>query len=384
MVRVAHVAEAFTGGIATYMRLCLPGLVRMGYDVTLICSLNRRWPDADAALAEMRRAGVTVHVVPMRRRISPWRDVVALRRVYRILVSGQYGVVHTHGSKGGALGRLAAWLAGTSVVVHTPHCFAFLRCGGKTRRWFYGVVERLLGSLTHVLICVSRDELRTAKQAGICKQAERIHVSNGLPLCAPERRQIRRSENRLTRESLGIEPNAVVVMTACRLVQYKGLHRFLETARASRATGVMFVIAGEGELRAGIEEWISKHGLSSKVILLGHVSDMKWLYEISDIVVFASEAEGQPYVLLEAMRAGKAVAAMSAPWSKDVIRHNQNGCLFPPDALHMARAIDSLASDARIRDRYGRNAYRDFQKRHLLETQLAGIATAYEGGLKRA
>jgi len=127
MISVVHITEAFCGGVATYLRTILPMLVSPDCRVSLICSLERAEPDAGATIDRLEMAGLSVSVVPMQREVAPRSDVKSFGRLVSLLSLGRYDVVHTHSAKAGALGRLAARLVGLPLIVHTPHCFAFLR-----------------------------------------------------------------------------------------------------------------------------------------------------------------------------------------------------------------------------------------------------------------
>ncbi len=126
-VRIAHIIEGFSGGTCTYMCHVLPQLVERGFDVTLVVSLNRRCPDAFRKVSLLERSGVKIELIPMSREASPFKDLCAFIALLRLMWARQFDIVHTHCSKAGALGRLAAFVEGGSVRIHSPHCFAFLR-----------------------------------------------------------------------------------------------------------------------------------------------------------------------------------------------------------------------------------------------------------------
>ncbi|UCG49946.1 MAG: glycosyltransferase family 4 protein [Phycisphaerales bacterium] len=376
-VRVVHILEGFLGGTSTYMCTVLPELVRRGYEVTLIGSVGRGYPDAEARISGLRAAGVEVHIIPMCREIRPLQDVRSLARILGLLSRGRFDIVHTHCSKAGALGRVAAVLTGRRARLHTPHCFAFMRCDGRMKRWIYLGLEKLLGRLTTRLVAVSESEASVAARRHIVPEHRCSAVRNGLSngVIPPDGDS---SESDASyRASLGFDMDTSVVMTACRLVRYKGIMRFLEAAEMSRAANTVFLVAGEGELRAEAERFVGARRLAGKVKLLGHVSNMERLYGVSDVVALCSDAEGQPYLLLEAMRARRPVVATSVIGNNELISHGKTGLLVEPTPQAIAEAIDGLLGDESKRLEYAANAYSYFREHHTLDRQISELAEVY-------
>lgn len=370
MIRIAHISEAFVGGICTHLCTILPSLVRDGFEVTLIVSLGRSSPDAGTRLDELRRQGITVQVLPMRRGIHPWADARSCLTLSQWLSHARFDIVHTHGSKAGALGRLAALRAGCRVRLHSPHCFAFLRNGGRGSRFVYLELERLLGRLTTQLITVAPSEAEIAAQYRIVSRGRCRVVMNALPNGWP-------AGARPAVDPALAARDGPTVTTVCRLVDYKGVFRFLHAARLSRTPGAHFLVAGDGELKPAAQEFIAEHHLGHKVALLGYVRDMESLYARSDLVVLCSDAEATPYCLLEAMRARCAIVATAVIGNRDLVAHNRTGLLVEPEPAGIARAIDDLLADKARREALTANAYACFRAHHVLDQQIARLAEIY-------
>jgi glycosyltransferase involved in cell wall biosynthesis len=376
VIRIAHISEAFVGGICTHLCTILPRLVRDGFEVTLIVSLGRSSPDAGARIDELRRQGVTVHILPMWRGIHPLEDARAFRALSQQLSQARFDIIHTHGSKAGALGRLAAVHAGCRVRLHSPHCFAFLRNGGRGRRLVYLELERLLGRLTTQLITVAPSEADIAAQHRIVPRSRCRVVMNALPNGCPAA-ETPRANGILPAGPPVPEEAGPAVTTVCRLVDYKGVFRFLHAARLSRTPGARFLVAGDGELKPAAQRFIIEHHLERKVALLGYVQDMESLYARSDLVVLCSDAEATPYCLLEAMRARCAIVATAVVGSRDLVTHDQTGLLVEPEPAGIARAIDDLLANKARREELTANAYARFRAHHVLDQQIANLAEIY-------
>jgi glycosyltransferase involved in cell wall biosynthesis len=225
---IAHVTEAFAGGVTRYMTLVLPALVARGHAVALYCCDGRGEPTFADAIETMRKAGVRINLLPMHRALHPLSDIRALIRLRREFKSGRYDMVHTHGTKAGLLGRLAARRVGIPAV-HTPHCYAFLRAGTPAQRLLTRMAERALAGNTSGLIAVCESERQAALRHGLVDPSRCAVISNGLPMAnggPPDRVQLR--------QELGLAESSFVITMAARLVDYKGIALFLDVADLCR------------------------------------------------------------------------------------------------------------------------------------------------------
>jgi glycosyltransferase involved in cell wall biosynthesis len=340
--------------------------------VTLFCCDGRDEPRFADAASAMNRSGVKVKLLPIRREIRPWHDVRAMIRLCREIKSGAYDLVHTHGSKAGLLGRLAARAAGRPAV-HTPHCYAFLRSRTWMKSYMIRAAERMLRGSMSGLIAVCKSEKAQAIKHGLVDPTRCVVVPNGMPMVenAPsDRGQLRRM--------LDLPASSFVVTMAARLVGYKGIGLFLEAAELCRGIDAMFVLAGYGELEHQARKRVASLGLSDRVRVLGHVKEVPLLLNSSDLCVLCSQAEGQPYALLEAMRGDCPIVATAVPGIRDLLEHGKTAILVRQDAGELAGAIRRLANDDALRGRLAARAKERFLEAHLLERQIDALIEAYE------
>jgi len=369
---IAHVTEAFAGGVTTYMTLVLPQLVARGHDVTLHCCDGRKDPLYADAIQTMSNAGVTIKLLPMRRSCHPWADARAIICLRRELKVGHHDLVHTHGTKAGLLGRLAARLVGVPVV-HTPHCYAFLRAGTAAKAFLIRTAERALTSSTSGLIAVSESGQLAALKHSLIRPDRSTVVHNGLPIIngsRPDRVQVRRT--------LGLPQSSFVVTMGARLVEYKGIGLFLDAAEACRDMDAVLLLAGYGDLERWARRQVAHRDLSDRVRILGFVKDVPSLLGASDLCILCSTAEGQPYVLLEAMRAGCPIVAVAVPGITDMLEHGKSAILVQRDPHHIARAIRRLAGDEVLRKSLSTQAQERFLAAHRLDSQVEALIEAYE------
>src|ERR1041385_928568 len=131
---------------------------------------------------ELRDAGIPVHTVHLPRGIDPLRIVVSMIEIAVYLLRNRVDLVHTHCSVPGAVGRVAAWLAGVPVIIHTVHGFHFHENPPPLERLPYLAVERFCGRLTDTLLTQNRSDLEQAERYGIGPRGRRWVVGNGIDL----------------------------------------------------------------------------------------------------------------------------------------------------------------------------------------------------------
>ena len=344
-IKITHIVEGFVGGMSTYLCNVLVLLAKAGFDVTLIYSPDRCDSGLSAKIKYLKEHGIRIHTVAMTRAVNPLIDIYCLFVLVRIFARERFDIVHTHCSKAGAIGRIAARLSGIKQIYHSSHCFAFLRCGNFLTKKIYLFAERLLARFTTKFIAVSDSDAESAQNWKIFDMDKCTIVNNGLSVNINPCKQVQDETISQIRNSFGIPAESLVVATVCRLVEYKGLFTFIEAARLSKRNAV-FVIAGNGPLKVRLEKYIAKNKLSDKVRLLGHICDMDRLYNICDLVVLCSTMEAQPFTLLEAMRAQCAIIASDVPGNRELL-DAERGVLVEPYPENFAAAIDSLLDDHR-------------------------------------
>ena len=375
--RILQVLEATEGGTRRHlMDLCLhldPGR----FTVSVACSVLRD-PAFAADIDTLRARGIRVHVVPMQRAISPVRDLVALVRLWRLMRVGAYDVVHTHSSKAGFLGRLAAHLAGVPRVVHTPHTFPFeMEVGSGTRRLYAGL-ERLAARFTQIMVCVCPSQ-RPAAQA-LVGARRTVVIENGIAPLLPADA----AAGEARRRALGLASDAVVAGVIGRMSRQKGHADFVAAARsvAARLPMARFLLVGDGECRPAVVRRIAAAGLEDRFIFAGAQEDIAGWLAAMDVVVLPSLWEGLPYVLLEAMAAGRAVVATRVGGIPDVVEDGVSGRLVPPrDPEALALALAALLEDAGVRSAIGIQARLRLAGRCRLDDMVKRLESVYSGGL---
>ncbi|SDY92873.1 Glycosyltransferase involved in cell wall bisynthesis [Saccharopolyspora shandongensis] len=366
-LRVATVITRLAGGAGV---LALRGAVALDpatHRVAVITGSGALLPDAEAA-------GLEVIVEPaLRAPISPAHDLLALHRLTTLLRRRRFDVVHTHCSKAGALGRIAARRAGVGRIVHTYHGFGFHEFQSGFRRRAYVEIERGLGRITDLALCVGSGVAVEALRRGLLAP-DRIRTTGvAVDHDAPTRTARAR---RRARQRLGLAPTDLVVGSVGRLTYQKAPEDFVAALRALNRPGVVGVWIGDGELAEPMRARIAESG--ARVVLAGERDDVAELLPAFDVFALPSRYEGLPLAIVEAMVCGVPVVATAVNAVGDVVAPGETGLLVPPGRPELlAASIAHLLDSPGVADRLAVAARARIDGRHRIEALAGTLVEAY-------
>ncbi len=364
------------GGPTWQAEFLAAALTARGHETLLV---HGRLGDGEApAPAAWKIAPRRLELPALARRVDPFRDLAALWALWRLFRRERPDVVHTHHAKAGALGRLAARLAGVPVVVHTFH-------GNVLSGYFPdGVsrvvarIERFLGRISTVLVAVSPSQKRDLAECFRVAPVDRIAV---VPLGTDLAPFLEARADPAFKEGLGIRREAPVVGIVARLEPVKDVAFFLDVARCVGATrpDARFLVVGDGPLRPELESLARDPGIAGKTVFLGMRADVARLYPVMDVVCLTSRNEGTPLTLIEAMAAGRAVVARAVGGVPDLLEGGRAGVLVPPGVPEpFAREVQALLADPARRQSLG-DAARSASRRYDARRLAADIEEMYRG-----
>jgi glycosyltransferase involved in cell wall biosynthesis len=372
-LRVLIVIEATIGGTRRHVVDLARGLARRGVEVWL-ASAQRRDPGYPADLVALAAQGVHCVDVPMVRSIRPARDLADLRALAELVERVQPDVVHTHSSKAGVLGRLAAASAGRPVV-HTPHTFAFLFRAefSAWQRALFRALETHLSGGTAAVIAVSRSEAESIGRSGVVPRERVRVVPNGIDAS----RWV--SAQPASRASLGV-PDGVPLLAVLGLLHVaKGQDVALRALARTELGRAHLLLAGMGDEREELEELARSLGLSDRAHFLGWRDDAPALVAASDVVLLPSRWEGMPYIVLESMAAARPVVATRVDGAVELVDDGRTGALVAiEDDAELARAAGRLlALSPGARERMGSLARERVLGRFTIERMLDSLLAVY-------
>lgn len=281
-----------------------------------------------------------VHVQHMRERISPLHDLLACVELVRLIRRERFTVVHTHCSKAGFIGRVAARLAGTPVVVHTFHLFAAHEGLGLLRRVAYLVLDRSVRSLAHRYVAVAPQVARQAVEQRLAPPGSVVVVPSAVDLA-----QIPSTTDPGVRRELGLADDQPLVGTVGRIVAQKGPIDFVRMCAQVHAQRpeVQFVMVGDTTLEsAGLETEtrLEADRLGVPILFTGFRADAPRIAAAFDVYVVPSLYEGLGRAVTEAMASGRPVVATAVNGVPDLVEPGATGLLAEPgDPASLARAV---------------------------------------------
>jgi len=317
-------------------------------------------------------------VTPLVREINPVLDAWAIVALWRLLRRVRPEVVHTHTSKAGAVGRLAAWLAGTPVVIHTPHGHIFYGYYGAVASVIIRLLERHLAKITDRIVTLTDRGAQEHVQYKIASPQKFVTIHGGNSLA--QFRSLRVNAT-VKRKELGLPPEGPIIGTVGRLVPIKG-HTWLLRAVPqvlAEFPQACVVLIGDGPLLGELKELAADLGISQHVVFLGTRHDIPECLAVLDLFVLPSLNEGMGRALLEAMAVGCPVVATRVGGIPDVVADGTTGLLVPPrDDRALAEAILTLLRDRSRRAAYGEAARRYVDGRFDIETMVHNIERLYD------
>jgi glycosyltransferase involved in cell wall biosynthesis len=353
-LRIAHViTRLLNGGADENTVISCNHAVRSGHDVILVHGAETH-PEILATVDDRVKV---IELPSLVHPIAPLSDMKGLRELVRTFRRLGPDVVHTHTSKAGILGRLAARVASVPIVVHGVHIVPFVNVG-RAQALVYLRAERAVQGMTHAFIDVSPGLRDLCVRAGVGVPEKHYVIPSGFDLS--RFRAGVQPEN--WRDLLRLEPNErrpPVVLMLAAFEPRKRHQEFLERVPriVTRFPDVRLVVAGDGKLRAAIEACIERLGIGRNVILTGFHQRPEQLIALADVCLLASAREGLPRALVQYLAGSKPVVASDVPSIDDVLRHDVNGLVAPSDDLDgLADAVMALLEDDARRARLARGA----------------------------
>jgi glycosyltransferase involved in cell wall biosynthesis len=356
--RLLVAAEPPDGGVANHIVALVEALPRSRYAVDVACPRGSvTWSSLSGV------PGVTLHPLRRHRRPHPGdaRSLLALLR----LVS-RADVIHLHSSKAGFLGRLAAVMRHKSgACVFSPHGWSFWAAEGAESR-LYILLERLAARWCRTIVALSAAERDAGLAEGIGRPEQYSVIPNGV---------------RLGRFALPRAPVRGRILMVGRLAPPKRPDlalRALAQVRQSIPEAELQLV-GAGPSKGEAEHLAAQVGLERAVHFLGHRDDVPELLASAECALLASDYEGCPLVVIEAMAAGVAVAATDVGGIRELVRPGRTGELGTKgDADALAQALERVLADPTRAAQLGAEGRRVAEERFSLDRMVESLVAVYD------
>lgn len=347
--KILHIiTELAIGGAQDNTLLTLEFLDRGKYDITLMSAPGGAWEERARQVPGVR----VVLLSSLTRPIHPLLDLEAFFRMTRFIRKEGFDIVHTHSSKAGILGRLAAKLAGTPCIIHTIHGFPFHDFMHPLIRRFYILLEKWTSKITDKLITVSKLNQKKAIELGFAPPEQFINIYSGIRY----ERFDAEVDVQEKRKSLNIPTNSTVVGMVGRLSAQKAPEYFIQAIPhvLAQHPDTQFLLVGDGELRGEIESLADTLSITHCLHILGFREDVPEILSLFDVFVLSSLWEGLGRSLTEALYLKRPVVATRVEGVPELVEDGKTGILVEPkDPVALARGINELISDPSFAQRLG-------------------------------
>lgn len=345
-IKVLRILNRFNVGGPTYNATYLTKFLSPDFETLLIAG-NKLESESSSEYI-LKKYNINYHIIKsMKRSLNLYKDIVSLFEILNIIRKYKPDIVHTHASKSGAIGRIAAIITRVPIIVHTFHGHVFHSYFGVFKTNFYIFLERFLAKKSSAIISISKlqkDEL--VDKFKICSK-QKMHVINlGFDLDRfNEDASIRAS----FRREFDLEDDVIAIGIIGRLTLIKNHKFFIDVAKSvSLLTNkkLKFFIIGDGEERLNLEEYIQSLNLTfsqndiqpdSKAFFqfTSWRKDMENVYAGLDIVALTSKNEGTPVTLIEAQASSRPVISTNVGGVSDILLPDISGYISPSNDIDL-------------------------------------------------
>lgn len=365
--------------LKTFLLPLVDGLIADGNEVTSVCSNGKH-------IKGMIDRGYKIKTISISRSKNIFFHIKSTYELFKFLRKHRFDVVHVHTPVAAMIGRLAAFLARTPLIVYTAHGFYFHEDMHPLKKYFFITLEILFGYFTDILFTQSSEDANSAIKYKILSKEKVFAIGNGVDVNKFNAESIAPSN---VRKSLNIPSDAFVIGMISRLVKEKGIKEFLQAATKiyDDNKNCYFILVGEKQAHdhaEGVEDFIahSKKILNENLILTGYRTDTPNLLDAMDLFVLPSWREGMPRSIIEAMMMSKPVLATDIRGSREEVIHMETGILVPvksPDKLQKAMSI--FINDNNLCKTFGesgrKRALKNYNEEVVVALQLKLIKKFY-------
>ncbi|HCL92449.1 MAG TPA: glycosyltransferase family 4 protein [Verrucomicrobiota bacterium] len=378
-MRILHViTRLIIGGAQENTVSSVLGLrAKPGMDVQLITGPTTGTEGSLDSVLANNSLPLTI-VPPLVRPLHPWKDWMAWRELVRLFRVQAPQIVHTHSSKAGVLGRLAAARAGVPIVVHTIHGPSFGSFQGWLANSIFKAAERYAARVTTHFVVVAEAMKQQYLAAGIGHPDQYTTILSGFAL-APF---LAAANDLQLRARLGLAPDDIVIGKIARLFKLKGHDDLLTVAPelVRHCPQIRFLFVGDGPWRGRFEKRVRALGLEKHVVFRGLVPPdaVPALVGIMDLVAHLSLREGLPRALAQALAGARPVVAYDSDGAREVCLENETGFLLQPgDLAGLRKRLLQLAQDRALRERLGRHGQQFVRERFGVERMVDRLYQLY-------
>lgn len=338
MPKVLRIINRFNLGGPTYNVAYLSKFMNPEFETILVGGEKDESEDSSQFILDSLGLKPII-IQEMKREIDIKNDRIAYQKLRALIREHKPDIVHTHASKAGTLGRLAAKAENVPVIIHTFHGHVFHSYFGKLKTIFYKTIERYLARISTRIIAISDiQKMELSRIHKICSEKKIEVIPLGFDLSKFS--QNKESKRKDFREKYKLQADTIAIGIIGRLVPIKNHGLFLDSIvylkNNSNKKFTAFII-GDGELRNEIEQMCVNKNIEfetpEKINPHAILVFTSWIQEVDialsglDIVTLTSFNEGTPVSLIEAQAAGKPIVSTNVGGIENVVIKNKTAFL---------------------------------------------------------
>jgi glycosyltransferase involved in cell wall biosynthesis len=380
MPKVLRIINRFNLGGPTYNVAYLSKFLE-GYETLLVGGEKDESEDSSSFITSSLGLEPVI-IEEMKRKIDPVQDIAAYKKIKSIIKEFQPDIVHTHASKAGTLGRLAAFSCKVPKVVHTFHGHIFHSYFGVATTTFYKNIERYLAKRSDAIIAISeKQKIELSEIHSICSPSKISVIPLGFDLVKfNEKIDLKRAD---FRNKYKLSDDVICIGIIGRLVPVKNHSLFIQafhqlTLKSSKK--VKAFIVGDGELRENLfaqckslgltYSYINQPDYEAQIIFTSWIKEVDHVLAGIDIASLTSFNEGTPVSLIEAQACNKPIVTTNVGGIENVVKPNETALLCENDNLEeFTNALLKIVENDALRTRMGADGW-NFVKDHFHYTRL--------------
>lgn len=348
------------GGVQIHIRDLALALMNKGHQVLVASG------EEGHAAKHMKNSGIEfIKLQHLERPIQPLKDIKAVIELRKLIKSVSPDIVALHSSKAGFIGRLACKMARVPCLF-TAHGWAFTDGVGAKSRKLYTLVEKIAAPWAARIITVSENDRQIALDAGVGRPEQIITIHNGMPEVS-------------TSVSVGSSGEPIELIMVARFSQQKAHEQLLQALAPLKDLKWHLTLIGEGENKAECEDLATTLDLDRQISFRGQVDNVADFLATSDVFVLATNWEGLPCSIIEAMRAGLPVVANDVGGVSELVQHGENGYLIPRgDIAEWTQTLATLIQQPSLIKKLGDRSWHRYKKEFSFERMLKETLDIYE------
>jgi len=312
------------GGAQDNTLYTLEKLNRKMFNVSLAANMSGEFYERVTEINDLQ----LFHLSRLQTRVNLFNDVLSLFFLIKLIKTEKFDIIHTHSTKPGVLGRLAAFICKKPIIIHTIHGFAFHDFMPLIQKKIFITIEKCMNLISDHLIAVSILNIKKMLELNLTKSHLVTNIYSGIDL---SKFSVSHKSNTIKNE-LKLPSDNKLVGFIGRFSEQKDPLCFLMAIQllTKTHTNIHYLFVGGGPLKPEMIDFISKTGLSDIVTIWDYRDDIDEILDSLDLFVVSSIYEGIGRSLTESMAKGIPVVATEVEGVPEIVIPHKTGRLVPP------------------------------------------------------